>query len=73
MALLGIPFSFFMGKRGAFSGIGASIVIAMIYWGVFSVFEQMGAYGLLTPALSAWAPDILFSAAGLSLLFTIRT
>jgi LPS export ABC transporter permease LptG len=73
MALLGVPFSFFMGKRGAFFGIGASVVIAILYWGVFNVFEQMGSYGLLAPALAAWAPDLLFGAAGLSLLFTIRT
>jgi LPS export ABC transporter permease LptG/LPS export ABC transporter permease LptF len=73
MALLGIPFSFSMGKRGAFFGIGASVVIAIVYWGVLSVFEQMGAYGLLAPALAAWAPDVLFGAAGLSLLLAIRT
>lgn len=73
MALLGIPFSFSMGKKGAFFGISASVVIAMVYWGVLSVFEQMGSYGLLAPALAAWAPDVLFGAAGLSLLFTIRT
>jgi len=73
MALLGVPFSFFTGKKGAFFGITASIAIAMSYWGVYSVFEQMGAYGLLLPLLAAWAPNILFGAAGLALLFTIRT
>jgi LPS export ABC transporter permease LptG/LPS export ABC transporter permease LptF len=73
MALLGVPFSFFTGKKGAFFGITASVAIAMSYWGVYSVFEQMGAYGLLIPMLAAWAPNILFGAAGLALLFTIRT
>jgi LPS export ABC transporter permease LptG/LPS export ABC transporter permease LptF len=73
MALLGIPFSFSTGKKGAFFGITASVAIAISYWGVFSVFEQMGAYGLLAPGLSAWAPNLLFGAGGLALLFTIRT
>jgi len=73
VALLGVPFSFFMGKKGAFFGITASIAIAMSYWGIYSIFEQMGAYGLLIPLLAAWAPNILFGAAGLALLFTIRT
>jgi LPS export ABC transporter permease LptG/LPS export ABC transporter permease LptF len=73
MALLGVPFSFFTGKRGAFFGITASVAIAMSYWGIYSVFEQMGAYGLLLPLLAAWAPNVLFGAAGLVLLFTIRT
>ena len=67
MALLGVPFSFFTGKKGAFFGITASVAIAMSYWGVYSVFEQMGAYGLLPPLLAAWAPNVLFGAAGLAL------
>lgn len=73
MSLLGIPFSFSMGKRGAFFGITASVAIAMSYWGIFSIFEQMGTYGLLSPLLAAWAPNVLFGAAGLALLFTIKT
>ncbi len=73
MALLGVPFSFSTGKKGAFFGITASIAIAISYWGVFSIFEQMGSYGLLVPLLAAWTPNILFAATGLILLFTIRT
>lgn len=73
MVFLGVPFSFSAGKKGAFFGIAMSITIAMSYWAVYSVFEQMGAYGLLAPLLAAWAPNILFGAAGLALLFTIRT
>ena len=73
MALLGIPFSFSMGRKGAFYGITASVAIAMSYWGIFSVFEQLGAYGMLAPLLAAWAPNVLFGAAGLALLLTIRT
>lgn len=73
MALLGVPFSFSMGRRGAFFGITASILIAISYWGVFRLFEQMGAYGLLSPVLAAWAPNVLFGSAGLALLLTIKT
>jgi LPS export ABC transporter permease LptG/LPS export ABC transporter permease LptF len=73
MAFLGVPFAFSTGKKGAFFGIGMSIAIAISYWGVAGVFEAMGAYGLLVPFLAAWAPNLLFGAAGLTLLFTIRT
>ena len=73
MSLLGVPFSFSMGRKGAFFGITASIVIAMAYWGVFNAFEQLGAYGILVPTLAAWAPNILFGAAGLTLFLTVRT
>ncbi len=73
MAILGIPFSFSMGKRGAFYGITAAVAIAISYWGLSSVFEVMGTYGLLSPLLAAWAPNLLFSSAGLALLLTVRT
>ena len=73
MALLGIPFSFSMGKKGAFYGIGISIGIAIVFWGVSGVFETLGAYGLLVPVLAAWAPNIVFGASGFALLFTVRT
>ena len=73
MSLVGIPFSFSMGKRGAFYGIAISIVVGISYWGVSGLFEKMGTYGLLIPFLAAWAPNLLFGAAGLALLFTIRT
>jgi lipopolysaccharide export LptBFGC system permease protein LptF len=62
-----------MGKKGAFFGITASVAIAIFYWGVFRIFEQLGAYGMLAPILAAWAPNLLFGAAGLALLLTIRT
>ena len=73
MALLGVPFSFSTGKKGALFGIGMSIAIAISYWGISGVFEAMGAYGMLVPVLAAWAPNIIFGSAGLALLFTIRT
>jgi lipopolysaccharide export LptBFGC system permease protein LptF len=73
MALIGVPFSFSMGKKGAFFGITASIAIAITYWGIFRIFEQMGAYGILAPVLAAWAPNVLFASAGLTLLFTLKT
>jgi LPS export ABC transporter permease LptG/LPS export ABC transporter permease LptF len=73
MALLAVPFSFSTGKKGAFFGIGLSIAIAMSFWGISGVSEALGTYGLLVPFLAAWAPNILFGAAGLTLILTIRT
>lgn len=73
MALLAIPFSFIVGKKGAFFGIGASIAIAIGYLMISGLFETMGAYGILAPILAAWAPNIIFGAAGFWLLLSIRT
>jgi len=73
MILIAVPFSFSMGKKGAFYGIGISIAIAIGYWTIAGVFDAMGAYGHLAPFLAAWAPNILFGAAGLILLLNMRT
>jgi len=73
MAFLGIHFGFSVGKKGAFFGIGISVAIALSYWGVSGMFEAMGSYGILLPVLAAWAPNILFGAAGLALFLTIKT
>jgi len=73
MTLLGIPFSFSMGRKGALYGIAAGVVIGIFYWGMFGAFEVMGANGLLAPVLAAWGPNILFSTAGLLMLSWVKT
>lgn len=73
MTLLAIPFAVTMGRRGAMYGIGAGLVIALIYWLTLSVFGALGAGGWLTPVLAAWAPNILFGGAAVYLLLTVRT
>jgi LPS export ABC transporter permease LptF/LPS export ABC transporter permease LptG len=73
MTILGIPFSFVVARRGALYGIGLSIVIGIVYWACLGVFQAFGEYGTLNPALAAWAPNLLFGAAGLYLLLTLDT
>ena len=73
MVLLGIPFAFTMGKRGALVGIGLSIAIAMVYWGGIGIFRSLGYVNYLNSFLAAWAPNLIFGLAGLYLLFTLRT
>ncbi len=73
MALLSVPFAFMTGNRGAMAGVGVSLGIAIAYWTVSSVFEQVGNVGQLPPALAAWSPDALFSLIGAWLLARLRT
>jgi LPS export ABC transporter permease LptG/LPS export ABC transporter permease LptF len=73
MTLLAVPFAVTIGRSGAMAGIGVAIGIAIIYWTTISVFAAMGAGGVMTPALAAWAPNLLFGAGALYLLFTVRT
>jgi LPS export ABC transporter permease LptF/LPS export ABC transporter permease LptG len=73
MTLIGIPFSFSVGKKGALYGIGISLAVGMLYWTCLSVFESLGNNALLPPLLAAWGANILFGAAGLYLMLTIET
>ena len=73
MALIAVPFAVTSGKHGAMYGVGAGIVLAILYWTAISVFGAIGAGGLIAPALAAWAPNIIFGCAALYLLLTVRT
>lgn len=73
MALLAVPFGFAMGKRGTLVGVGLSVVLAMVYWGVFALFRSLGGAGVLAPSLGAWAANILFGLAGTVGMLRIRT
>ena len=73
MTLLAVPFAVTTGRRGALYGIGVGIVLAIVYWTTQSVFGAVGAGGLISPMLAAWAANILFGAAALYLILTVRT
>ena len=73
MTLLAIPFAVTTGRRGAMYGIGVGIALAISYWVAISMFAALGAGGLVTPILAAWAPNLLFGAGAGYLLLTLRT
>jgi len=73
MTLLAVPFAVATGRRGAMYGIGAAIVIALVYRTAESVLAAFGAGGFLPPMLAAWAPNLLFGAAAAYLMLTVRT
>jgi lipopolysaccharide export LptBFGC system permease protein LptF len=73
MTLLAVPFAVTTGRRGTLYGIGVGIVLAIVYWTLLSVFAAVGAGGLLSPMLAAWAPNILAGALAIFLLLTVRT
>jgi LPS export ABC transporter permease LptG/LPS export ABC transporter permease LptF len=73
MAMISAPFGFLVGNRGAMAGIGVSIVVAIAYWGLGQLFEQIGNVNQLPPAIAAWAPDAVFALAGTYLLLRMRS
>jgi LPS export ABC transporter permease LptG/LPS export ABC transporter permease LptF len=73
MALLAAPFGFMVGNRGAMAGIGLSIVIAISYLALGSLFKELGNVSLLPPSMAAWSPDVVFALAGLYLMMRVRS
>jgi LPS export ABC transporter permease LptG/LPS export ABC transporter permease LptF len=73
MALISIPFAFVAGNRGAMAGVFVSFVIAIAYWAIGRLFEQLGDVNLLPAAIAAWSPDVLFAMAGLYFFTRMRT
>ncbi len=73
LSLVGIPFAFTVGKRGALYGIGAGILIGMLYHILLVFFSTLGTVALLPPCLAAWAANIVFGIIGLYLILSIKT
>jgi LPS export ABC transporter permease LptG len=73
MALISVPFAFLSAHRGAMAGIGVSFGIAIAYWSVSQLFEQVGNLNQLPAVLAAWAPDGVFTLTGLYFLARMRT
>ncbi len=73
MLLIGLPFSFKMGKKGALYGVAVSILIGITFWALFQVFTAMGQHDIVPPLLAAWAPNLFFGSAGFYMALNLRT
>lgn len=73
MALVGAPLALAFGRRSALTALCAAVFLALTFLGVTSGLQQVGAGGLLPPAVAAWAPIFIFAAVGLYFLTRART
>jgi LPS export ABC transporter permease LptG/LPS export ABC transporter permease LptF len=73
MALISVPFAFLAGSKGAMAGVGVSFTIAIAYWTIGKLFEQLGDVNLLPAMLAAWSPDVIFAMAGFYFFTRMRT
>ena len=73
MPVLSIPFAFVAGNRGAMTGVGISFGIAIAYWVLGTLFEQIGDLNQLPAVMAAWSPDIIFSLAGFYFMAKMKT
>jgi LPS export ABC transporter permease LptG/LPS export ABC transporter permease LptF len=73
LAMIAVPFSFLTESRGALAGVGVSFGIAVAYWSVTQLFEQIGNINQLPAAAAAWSPNVVFLLAGAYLMTRLKT
>jgi LPS export ABC transporter permease LptG/LPS export ABC transporter permease LptF len=73
MAIIAVPFSLTSGKRGGIAGMGTAIGVAIAYWVIGNIFENLGNVNSLPATLAAWSPDMLFAMVGSYLLLRTPT
>src|SRR5215468_2570802 len=73
MAIIGIPFSFTTGKKGAFYGIGLCLAVGIFYWSTFELFDKLGGIDRLSPFIAAWFPNLIFGFGGIWMMLRVKT
>ena len=73
MGIIAVPFAFTTGRKGAFYGIGISIVLGIFYWATFEFFDTLGGINKLSPLIAAWFPNLMFGFSGLWMFLKVRT
>ncbi len=60
MAFLGIPFSVRHTRSGgAAKSVGACIVLAFVYWSLYSSGQTLGRHGVVPAFLAVWIPNVI--------------
>jgi LPS export ABC transporter permease LptF/LPS export ABC transporter permease LptG len=73
MALVALPFAFRLGRQGALYGIGVSVVLGMVFLGIYAFFSTLGEAGALPPAVAVWSPGAVFSIISVYLFLGVKT
>ena len=73
MAIVAVPFALSTGKRGNIAGLGTAIGVAIAYYIIANIFENLGDVNSLPALLAAWSPDLLFAMLGSYLLLRTPT
>lgn len=73
MAIVAVPFALSTGKRGNIAGLGTAIGVAIAYYILSNIFENLGDVNSLPALLAAWSPDLLFAMLGSYLLLRTPT
>lgn len=71
-AWVGVPLGIQHHRRATSVGFGLSIIIIFAYYVLMTLFSALGQGGAVTPAVAAWAPNVLLALVGLLLVIRAR-
>ena len=73
MALVALPFSFRLGRRGTLYGVGIGLVLGMVFYAMLAFTSTLGETGALPPLVAVWSPNIAFMILSMYLLLGVRS
>ncbi len=72
VVLLGLPLAARMRRGGVMLGLGFGLLVSFLYWGAIQTSRAYGTSHLVSPALAAWLPNIVFGIIALAMLANVR-
>ena len=71
-ALCSAPLALTFARAGSFMGVLLAIILVFLFWNTLLLARLLGNQGFLPPAVAAWAPNVLFAAGGLFILWRLE-
>jgi lipopolysaccharide export system permease protein len=71
-ALLGFPLALRFSRGGAGLVIGVSVAVFAVYYVGLIAGEDLGDRLIVSPFVSMWMPNVIFTVVGAGLLFLVR-
>ena len=72
VVLLGLPLSVRLRSGGVMFGLGLGLLFSFLYWGAIQTCRAYGTSHVVSPALAAWLPNIVFGLAALILMVRVE-
>ncbi len=71
VVLLGLPLSVRLRRGGVMFGLGLGLLLSFLYWGAIQTSRAFGTSHVISTALAAWLPNIVFGTVALVLVLNV--
>lgn len=71
VVLLGLPLAVRLRRGGVMFGLGLGLLLSFLYWGAIQTSRAFGTSHVISTALSAWLPNIVFGTIALFLVLNV--